>query len=205
VSGSLPRPRKWHAVHTTFMQVDVATVRPPRGRAAPPVVRAHRRRRAACCTAVSAYWVPDAAAGTRCRRHRIATAPRRSLIFVQYPTDPVCRKRISNRDTRGRGTERGRATLSAGESLRWGGAGRPVENVCCFPLLLHTNVAISPAIGLDFRPPPSPPGWRRSFWTFDRCEAGRIARRLKWMFTRGLRRTITRTITRRSRGSCSAH
>jgi hypothetical protein len=46
VWGSLPRPRKWHAVHTTFTQVDVATVRPPRGRTAPPAVRAHRRRAA---------------------------------------------------------------------------------------------------------------------------------------------------------------
>jgi hypothetical protein len=56
VRGSLPRPRKWHAVHTTVMQVDVATVRPPRGRTAPPAVRAHRRRRrrAACCAAVRA-------------------------------------------------------------------------------------------------------------------------------------------------------
>jgi hypothetical protein len=35
----------------------------------------------------------------------------------------------------------------------------------------------------------SAPLQRRSFWTFDRCEAGRIARRLKWMLTRGLRRS----------------
>jgi hypothetical protein len=75
-------------------------------------------------------------------------------------------------DVDARRTERGRATLSAGETPRGGGAGRPVENVSCFPLLLHTNVAISPAIGLDFRPPPSPPGRRRSFWRFDRGERG---------------------------------